>query len=197
MGECPSVSTLNCLQKPHKSVLKSAAFCALTHTKNGTTFKTKCAFLLLNIHNGISLFWHLHYHSDNTTDVFQTAFVLRVLSCVTHLNKRTTLSAMAPISSLIINLWDQHMNDDQKGQLARWTSHVFSNAAANSMSTCCGDTVLYHLPLWPVSMMSVITNYIFSCKNQVQTSRMLSKSISNKGTEVMDVTKWTNCVFVF
>lgn len=44
--------------------------------------------------------------------------------------------------------------------------HVFSNAAANSMSTWCGDTMLYHLPLWPVSMMSVITNYIFSVKTR-------------------------------
>lgn len=35
----------------------------------------ECAFLLLKIHNGIGLFWHLHYHYD-----IKTAFMLEGLS---------------------------------------------------------------------------------------------------------------------
>lgn len=63
----------------------------------------ECAFLLLKIHNGIDLFWHLHYHNDIT--MFETAFMLGGggVMCDTP-QQMQTISVMTQVSSLIINL---------------------------------------------------------------------------------------------
>lgn len=55
----------------------------------GKTFKTNVPFCYLKYTMALACFGILHYHSDNTADVFKQPLCWGVLSCVTHLNKCT------------------------------------------------------------------------------------------------------------
>lgn len=165
--KCPSVITLNPL-----NASQVTAF-VLYYIPNklgvlgtGTRVKTNVPFCYLQT-IGIGLFWHLHYHNDITMHTFQTAFMLQGLSCVTTPEQMHTISAMTHISSLIIDLRVQDLNDVQKITLSGsrvCSSCVVYNTASHSMLTRCDDAILYPVSFWRVSPNVSNHEWYFSIK---------------------------------